>query len=208
MHKTAMDTGEMFFQTYWRPGFERILDIGSRDVNGTLRSVMPGGAGYVGIDLFTGPGVDQVLTDPYRYPFEDGMFDCVVSTSCFEHDHMFWLTFIEACRVLSPVGFLYINAPSAGVYHGFPDDAWRFYPDAGVALEQWGRRMNHGVSLVESFQFDGSEGHFRDFVMIFTKREGFTPDVFLGDRMGSAYAIVNCRHGSGGDLIAPKIVIA
>lgn len=204
MHKTAMDTGAMFFQHYFRESFRTILDIGSYDVNGTLRSVAPPDAEYIGIDSAVGPGVDLVPNDPYRYPYIGESFDCVVSTSCFEHDHMFWLTFSEACRMVTPAGFIYINAPSAGVYHGLPNDFWRFYPDAGIALESWGRRVGYRVRLVESFQFDGSEGHFRDFIMIFTKDMAFEPEIYLRDRVQAVYPTVNARRGSGGALIDPK----
>ncbi len=64
---------------------------------------------------------------------------------------MFWVTFLEGLRVLSPRGFLYVNAPSSGIYHGYPLDHWRFYPDAGIGLEMWGQRMCHPVCLIESF---------------------------------------------------------
>jgi hypothetical protein len=142
MHASASELGHIFFQLYWKEGFRRILDIGSFDINGSLRQHCPAAAEYVGIDLSKGPGVDFVLEDPYRYPFPPSHFDLIVSTSCFEHDPMFWLTFIEASRVLSPNGFMYINAPSNGWYHTHPWDNWRFYPDAALALESWARRIN------------------------------------------------------------------
>ena len=208
MHQTAYDTGRFFFQIYWQPGFSRILDVGSQDVNGTLRPIAPPAANYTGVDLVAGPGVDLVLTDPYSYPFVPGSFDCIVSTSCFEHDDMFWLTFSEMCRVLKSDGFIYINAPSSGVYHGFPRDCWRFYPDSGIALEKWGRRMSHDISLVESFQFDGTEGHFRDFVMVFAGSGASVPSRSLRDEVQSIYATVNARVGSSGELIAPKVAIS
>ena len=125
MHQSALDIGTKFFETYWRPGFCTILDIGAADLNGSLRHVTPPGSDFMGIDLAAGPGVDLVLDDPYVYPFPDGHFDCVISTSCLEHDRMFWLTFLECSRVLSPRGVLYINAPSGGPYHGYPHDYWR-----------------------------------------------------------------------------------
>lgn len=37
MHDTAYEIGRKFFEIYWSDGFRRILDVGSRDVNGTLR---------------------------------------------------------------------------------------------------------------------------------------------------------------------------
>ncbi len=83
MHQTALDAGRLFFECYWREGFDRILDVGGIDVGGgSLRSVAPPGATYIGVDMVAGKGVDLVLADPYAYPFPDGHFDGVISTSC------------------------------------------------------------------------------------------------------------------------------
>ncbi|WGJ14342.1 methyltransferase domain-containing protein [Methylocapsa sp. D3K7] len=201
MHASALKAGQLFFSTYWQSAFTTILDIGSRDVNGTLRQVAPANSKYTGIDLEGGPGVDQVLTDPYSYPFVDGAFDCIVSTSCFEHDRLFWLTFLEACRVTSPDGFIYINAPLGGLYHGYPYDHWRFYPDAGLALEEWGRRMGHSITLVESFNVNKSIDTFQDFTMVFAKRSNFVPQSYIFEIMEG---VVNARRGSGGELLKPQ----
>ena len=37
MHDTAYEIGQKFLEIYWPDGFRRILDVGSRDVNGTLK---------------------------------------------------------------------------------------------------------------------------------------------------------------------------
>ncbi len=168
MHLSALNIGRAFFEMYAQED-SRILDVGSYDVNGTLRSVAPPGAAYTGIDLSAGPGVDIVLEDARRYPFPNDSFDLVVSTSCFEHDPMFWVSFLEMLRVLRPGGHLYINAPSNGGYHAYPRDNWRFYPDAGLSLQDWGRLMGQAVTLVESFIAPQLDAWFNDCVMVFAK---------------------------------------
>jgi SAM-dependent methyltransferase len=191
MHTSALILGKAFFELYPR---ERpaILDIGSRDVNGTLRAYAPPGARYIGIDLEAGPGVDVVLQDPYAYPFPDGTFDLVVSTSTFEHDKLFWLTLLQCCRVLKPDGVMYINAPSNGSYHGWPHDYWRFYPDSSVALRDWALRMNQPIHLIESFTGPQYGSEWNDYVMIFTRQEGFVPPHYLSDAVPHAH---NIRRG-------------
>jgi SAM-dependent methyltransferase len=92
-----------------------------------------------------------VLEEPYRYPFADGEFDVIVSTSCLEHDPAFWLSFAEMARVLRPGGFLYVSAPVNGPYHGHPGDCWRFYPDAAKALAKWTKHCGHELTLLEAF---------------------------------------------------------
>lgn len=62
-----MDHGKAFFQIYLNNTVGMtIVDIGSRDVNGSLRSVAPLNSTYVGVDFAAGKGVDVVLADPDR----------------------------------------------------------------------------------------------------------------------------------------------
>jgi tetratricopeptide (TPR) repeat protein len=110
-----------------------------------------------------------VLTDPYKFPFAHDHFDAVISSSCFEHDQMFWLTFLEMVRVVKPRGYIYINAPSNGSYHRYPVDNWRFYPDAALALECWARRQGNNIKLIESFTARRKQEIWNDCVMIFSK---------------------------------------
>jgi SAM-dependent methyltransferase len=192
MHPSARALGQRFFETYRKAGPARVLDVGSRDVNGTLRPFAPTGVEYIGVDIEAGAGVDIVLRDPHSYPFPEKCFDWVISTSTLEHDKFFWMTFAEMCRVVTDSGYIYINAPSNGSYHGYPHDYWRFYPDAGLALEEWGQRMGHPVVLVESFIAPQHGSEWNDCVMIFTKDLTFRPAVYLADQVELAH---NIHHG-------------
>jgi SAM-dependent methyltransferase len=139
------------------------------DINGSLRDFRPEGSLYIGVDLTTGNGVNLVIRSNSQLPFAEEVFDIVVATSCFEHDAMFWLTFLEVCRVLKNGGYVYLNAPSRGAYHQYPIDAWRFFPDAGIALRDWARLNKHGIELLESFITQNRTEIWNDFVMIFGK---------------------------------------
>lgn len=175
MHDTALELGRLFFDHYMPrgdgPAF--ILDIGSLDINGSLRSVLSEDrlSRYTGVDLAAGPGVDLVIESAQELPFPDETFHLIVSTSCFEHDEAFWATFDEAARVLAPGGYLYLNAPSNGHVHQHPLDCWRFYPDAGVALARWANRGRAEplIVLMESFVFDRTGCEWNDAVMVFAK---------------------------------------
>jgi SAM-dependent methyltransferase len=170
MHDTAYDLGGEFFNTYVRDS-ARILEIGAQNVNGTLRDFAPVNSEYIGVDICPGSSVDIVLEDPYTFPFKAGHFDAVISSSCFEHDQMFWLTFLEMVRVTKPRGYIYINAPSNGNYHRHPVDNWRFYPDAALALQCWARRQGKAVKLIECFTARRKQDIWNDCVMIFSKRK-------------------------------------
>ena len=177
MHPSALRNAERFFQTYapHRQGSAvRAVDIGSQDVNGSLRQVCPPGVEYVGVDFVHGNGVDVVIDDPYVMPFEDDAFDFVVSSSCFEHSEMFWLLFLELLRITKPDGAIYINAPSNASFHRYPVDCWRFYPDSGNALVTWGKRSGYRCGLLESYISDqGEEGMVNDFVAVIIKDSSF-----------------------------------
>lgn len=81
--------------------------------------------------------VNLTSENPHTIPLDDNSIDVVVSTSCLEHDTMFWVTFKEMVRVIKDKGYIYLNAPSGGTYHGFPKDCWRFLKDAWEALSTY-----------------------------------------------------------------------
>ena len=167
MHKSAYDLGHKFLERYWNHKMESILEIGSFNVNGSLRDFQPARANWVGVDLEPGKGVDVVVEKAAKLPFEDKSFDLVIATSIFEHDPMFWLTFNEMLRVTKDGGFIFINAPSNGIVHRFPLDVYRFYPDAGVALVEWGLRQRNSLHLIESFIAEQDDDVWNDFVAVF-----------------------------------------
>lgn len=164
-----MLNAKQFFDAY-APAFNgsaKVVDVGSQDVNGSLREVCP--FEYIGLDFEQAKGVDIVLTDPYSFPLEDESTDIIITSSTFEHSEMFWLVFLEMLRILKPHGLIYINAPSGGDFHRYPVDCWRFYPDSGRALETWARRHSINAAMLESYIQSG--GGCYDFVSVFLKDE-------------------------------------
>lgn len=151
MHHSAYVNAEKFYKKYCENNIENktILDVGSYDVNGTMKPIFQKGI-YLGVDMEEGPNVD-VVANANELPFKDESFDIVISSSCFEHDDMFWETFLEMCRVAKPDGYLYVQAPQNGPYHGWPGDNWRFYADSWRALAKWGNKNGYGIELVESY---------------------------------------------------------
>ncbi|MCK3780131.1 methyltransferase domain-containing protein [Ensifer sesbaniae] len=172
MHDTALENADYFFRTYakQRSGL-KVVEIGSQDVSGTIRSIAPPDCHYLGLDFAEGPGVDRIVEDPYDLPVDDEFADIVVSSSCFEHSEFFWLVFTEAQRILKPDGLCYINAPSNGAFHRYPVDCWRFYPDSGIALQKWARRSGYRTTLLESFVTLRKNDQWNDFVAVFVKNE-------------------------------------
>lgn len=177
MHPSAINNGDLFFKRYLnylpQTPAPLIVEIGSQNVNGSLRDVCPKYANYLGVDFVAGNGVDLVLQDPYQLPFEDNSVDIVVSSSCFEHAEMFWLLFLEVIRILKPHGIFYLNAPSNGSFHRYPVDCWRFYPDSGQALVKWANRNGYKAILIESFVSRQIRDEWNDYVAVFLKDENY-----------------------------------
>lgn len=173
MHKTAHENCKLFFKCYGPYIKENpiVVDIGSQDINGSLRETVPQGFQYIGMDFSPGKSVDVVLDSPYELPLEKDSVDVVISSSCFEHSQLFWLVFIEIMRVLKPTGLFYLNAPSNGSFHRYPVDCWRFYPDSGGALVTWARRNNFETILLESYVSNQRGDIWNDFVAIFLKSQ-------------------------------------
>jgi hypothetical protein len=159
MHHSAYVNAEKFYHKYCEKNIEnkKILDVGSYDVNGTMKPIFERGQ-YIGLDMEAGSNVDIVGVS-HNIPFEKDEFDIVISSSCFEHDDMFWISFQEMCRVLKPGGYMYVQAPSNGPYHGWPGDNWRFYIDSWKALEKWGKKLGFDIELVEHYIDDTTPHH-------------------------------------------------
>lgn len=172
MHYTALIGGESFSNTYGGEG-KVVVDIGGKNVNGSLRSFFEQrGMRYICIDMETHSSVDIVVKPGNKLPFDNGSVDLIVSTSCFEHDPCFWLTFKEMNRITKIDGYIYVNAPTSGPYHCYPGDNWRFYSDAGQALAFWsgvqlGTEEVHPVKVVETFNILGDM--WNDFVCVWKR---------------------------------------
>lgn len=172
MHYTSLKSGEAFSESY---GISNgvVVDIGGRNVNGSLRPFFESrGMKYICVDMEADESVDMVVPPGEKLPFEDGSIDLIVSTSCFEHDPCFWLTFKEMTRIIKQSGYIYINAPTSGSYHAYPGDNWRFYSDAGQALAYWsGKQISnesiYPVKVVETFNVLGDS--WNDFVCVWQR---------------------------------------
>lgn len=112
-----------------------LLDIGSRDVNGTIRPLLAPVTpiwGYVGIDWVSGLNVNARASG-HHLPFADETFPTVVCNSTLEHDPFFFLTIMEMYRVaqVAAGATFIVGVPTYGFpYHTHPVDCYRLTQDA------------------------------------------------------------------------------
>jgi len=105
----------------------KVLEVGSLNINGTVRDYFTNPVKYVGCDLGAGPGVD-IISRAHELPYEDGTFDVAVSCNCFEHDECWQQSFQKMYDLLRPDGLLVFSCASTGTpEHGTtrtsPEDA-------------------------------------------------------------------------------------
>lgn len=107
-----------------------ILEVGSRDHNGTVRSLIQrhGPRSYVGLDMLDGPGVDVVGKAEHLVErFGVATFDVVIATELLEHAQH-WRDVVRGLKgVLRPGGLLLLTTRSKGFpFHDCPLDFWRY----------------------------------------------------------------------------------
>lgn len=140
----------------------RVLEIGSYDVNGTVRDLFEeaGCASYLGIDKRPGPGVDRVM-DAHDVEYIEDEFSIVVTTEMLEHcDDP--LTLAEEISTAwsrrPPKKKRLLIATTRGIGYGLhdePEDYWRF---TAHGLRLWFRKA--GFEPVEVIDHVESKGVF------------------------------------------------
>ena len=176
MHHTALTAGYIFAELYGGAN-KVVIDIGGKNVNGSLRPYFEKlGMKYICVDIEEDSSVDIVVKPGNKLPFDNQSIDLIVSTSCFEHDPCFWITFKEMTRIVKMDGFIYVNAPTNGAYHCHPGDNWRFYSDAGQALAyysgyQYANEEVFPVKVIETFHTLPLNDLWIDFVCIWGRTD-------------------------------------
>lgn len=123
MHREAMD----WVRRYAFPNPGAVLDIGGRDINGTVRGLWPGADPYVSLDIAPGPGVDIVADAATWAP--DRAYDVVVCCEVFEHTPVWPEIIGTAYDALRPGGLLVITTAAPGrPEHSAVDGGLQLHP--------------------------------------------------------------------------------
>ncbi len=167
MHPQAEDfIHRMTNQFPWAFDRVSVLEIGSHNINGSVRRFFKDPKEYIGVDLIDAPGVDLV-GEGQNVRF-DHSFDVTISTECFEHNPYWAETFRNMVNHTRPRGLILMTCASTGrTPHGLreshPDDSpgtlargWNYYSNltegafASMPLTQW--------LAAYAFEYSGIEG--------------------------------------------------
>lgn len=107
-----------------KPGY-RVLEIGSRNVTGSLYGRSFKHAHYTGFDIYNGENVD-VIGDAHKLSsyFEKNSFDLVFSSAVFEHLYAPWIVANEINKVLKVGGFIFVETHFSFSLH---EEPWNFF---------------------------------------------------------------------------------
>ena len=107
----------------------RVLEMGARDVNGSLRSEFSE-CQYTGVDCESGKGVDVVCLG-HEFAGDTESYDTVFSTEMFEHDPHAEATLDNMLRMLKPGGLAFGTCAGDGrAEHGTRRTGNNYGPDA------------------------------------------------------------------------------
>lgn len=114
-----------------------VLEVGSQDVNGTVRPLFAGP--YLGVDIAPARGVDQIADAQDLSCFPDSSFEVVISTEMLEHCPRPWVAVAEIARVASRTVILTARGyDERGCWevHGYPHDFYRYSAGAMTVLAE------------------------------------------------------------------------
>lgn len=123
-----------------------VADIGSFDVNGTYRDLIPTKNQYIGVDLNEGPNVDKIMLSEFEIPINDNSVDAVLCGQVLEHCRNPFKLTMDMARILKPRGWLFLVAPFRHCPHYYPIDCFRYLPQGMEALI-----MESGLNHMESY---------------------------------------------------------
>lgn len=141
---------------------QRVLEVGSLDINGSVRSFFSN-CDYIGIDIAFGKGVDLV-SEGQNYDAPDASFDVVISCEAMEHNPYWKETMANMIRLARPGGLVIMSCATLGrAEHGTaasdPESSpftvgkgWNYYRNLTPAdlrkipnlnmLSKWGHASN------------------------------------------------------------------
>ena len=138
----------------------KVLDVGSYDVNGTVKEVLPKHWEYLGMDIVPGPNVDIVVNNK-TFPITTESMDLVISTSCFQYVTNPFRLAKSLYKCLRPGGMIFICAAhnERDGLIGLPKE---LCPNEDTTFDCW-RFLKDGMrAVLEEAEFTVEDVYYRD----------------------------------------------
>lgn len=133
-----------------------VIEMGSLNINGSIRDIWENPKRYVGVDLKEGPGVDLVCP-AQDVSFDDNSFDVAVSAECFEHNPYWSETFSNMHRIASQAVF-FTCASEGRPEHGTKQSE----PESSPFTVEWDYYRNlTSKDFIESFDLKSMFSFYR-----------------------------------------------
>tara|TARA_B100000989_G_C19453912_1_gene433071 strand:- start:167 stop:901 length:735 start_codon:yes stop_codon:yes gene_type:complete len=137
-HYQQVEFCKLFKNEFFESKKISILELGSYDVNGSIRTIFDNTSKYVGLDLIKGPGVD-IVYDGKNIPINQE-FDLCISCECFEHNPNYFENFIKMIELAKQDGLVVFTCASIGRReHGTTDSNFRSSPGS---MKKWNYYKN------------------------------------------------------------------
>lgn len=108
MHPSAMEFVTRVVSDHALSDAGRVLEVGSYNVNGSVRPLFKGD--YHGVDIREGPGVDAIIFEPLiKWDLGSYKYDVVVSTEMLEHALRPWEAIEGMYNALNNGGWLILT---------------------------------------------------------------------------------------------------
>ena len=157
MHSDAMNWVYQSFHFLRTKDKYDILEIGSLDINGSVRGIFDSfAASYTGLDVVAGPGVD-IVADGATYSLPEA-YDVIVTAETFEHTPDWKKIILRSIENLRPGGiFIATMAGEGRPPHSALDEKpireWEHYSNIGWwELNQTLKSLftNHEVNILNT----------------------------------------------------------
>lgn len=150
---------ELLFKKYAKQYFRdymRVVEIGPDGCPSTYNEIV-GNANiaWETLDICNNKQFSYMAENEYKFEIPDNTFDIVLSGQVIEHVKKIWVWIKELSRVCKKNGHVITIAPISWIFHEFPVDCWRIYPEGMKALyEEAGLAMV--LCKMESLEYQGN----------------------------------------------------
>jgi SAM-dependent methyltransferase len=129
---------KLLFSRYGKPFIgpnSRLLEVGPDSFPSSYQQLVDDRTiTWDTLDLYDSEKLTYPKASEYVFPVPDEAYDVVLTGQVIEHVRKIWLWILELERVCKKGGYVIIINPVSWIFHEWPVDCWRIYPEGMKAL--------------------------------------------------------------------------